>query len=605
MRDLCLGIEKARFSYNCLYALQAGRIVLQATEIRVLGFTSILHKDIFWNVYKACVAPFRKDSYKMILVIVPVLAMLTTGLAPAHPGETESFTENAGLLLPAFGTVIGPPTKAECTAPTGLPNITYTESHIMITAVATIWHGGDYMLGSLKSIAVYEAGGHTYAIASTSSFYDGIQIVDITDPASPEAVTAVRDDERSRVTVLNAAIHEAGGRTYAITSNDRDTIRIMDITDPASPEEVKSIPYNSRYKNNDADDIVIHEAGGRTYALVTASSIHGIQFIDITDPASSSVITTVLDGRLSEYNTWDIAIHETGGTTYALTAFSNGAIRIIDITDPASSLEVVTVWDGGDFELDGPRDIAIHKTDGRTYALVAVFNGDAIQVIDITDPASPSAVATVRDGGYFELDGPIYIAIHETGGRTYALVAVFNGDAIQVIDITDPASPSAVATVRDGGGNFELDGPRNITIHETGGITYILIPSSHCRAIQIMQIEAGTSVTAHLDTGSGLTALVLETASIPSWVKNNAGWWADGTIDDASFVTAIGYLIGNGIIQIPPASQDAGNEGGTANTVIPSWIKTNAGWWADGTIDDALFVIGIQYMITNGIIVLS
>ena len=120
-----------------------------------------------------------------------------------------------------------------------------------------------------------------------------------------------------------------------------------------------------------------------------------------------------------------------------------------------------------------------------------------------------------------------------------------------------------------------------------------------------MQIEAGTSVTAHLDTGSGLTALVLETASIPSWVKNNAGWWADGTIDDASFVTAIGYLIGNGIIQIPPASQDAGNEGGTANTVIPSWIKTNAGWWADGTIDDALFVIGIQYMITNGIIVLS
>ena len=553
MRDLCLGIEKARFSYNCLYALQAGRIVLQATEIRVLGFTSILHKDIFWNVYKACVAPFRKDSYKMILVIVPVLAMLTTGLAPAHPGETESFTENAGLLLPAFGTVIGPPTKAECTAPTGLPNITYTESHIMITAVATIWHGGDYMLGSLKSIAVYEAGGHTYAIASTSSFYDGIQIVDITDPASPEAVTAVRDDERSRVTVLNAAIHEAGGRTYAITSNDRDTIRIMDITDPASPEEVKSIPYNSRYKNNDADDIVIHEAGGRTYALVTASSIHGIQFIDITDPASSSVITTVLDGRLSEYNTWDIAIHETGGTTYALTAFSNGAIRIIDITDPASSLEVVTVWDGGDFELDGPRDIAIHKTDGRTYALVAVFNGDAIQVIDITDPASPSAVATVRDGG----------------------------------------------------GNFELDGPRNIAIHETGGITYILIPSSHCRAIQIMQIEAGTSVTAHLDTGSGLTALVLETASIPSWVKNNAGWWADGTIDDASFVTAIGYLIGNGIIQIPPASQDAGNEGGTANTVIPSWIKTNAGWWADGTIDDALFVIGIQYMITNGIIVLS
>ena len=93
--------------------------------------------------------------------------------------------------------------------------------------------------------------------------------------------------------------------------------------------------------------------------------------------------------------------------------------------------------------------------------------------------------------------------------------------------------------------------------------------------------------------------------SIPSWVKINAEWWADGIIDDASFVTAISYLIENGIIQIPPTSQDVDDDGSTANTVIPSWVKINAGWWADGTIDDASFVTGIQYMITNGIIVLS
>ena len=35
---------------------------------------------------------------------------------------------------------------------------------------------------------------------------------------------------------------------------------------------------------------------------------------------------------------------------------------------------------------------------------------------------------------------------------------------------------------------------------------------------------------------------------------------------------------------------------------IPSWIKNNAGWWADGQIDDTAFVQGIQYMITNGIL---
>ena len=35
---------------------------------------------------------------------------------------------------------------------------------------------------------------------------------------------------------------------------------------------------------------------------------------------------------------------------------------------------------------------------------------------------------------------------------------------------------------------------------------------------------------------------------------------------------------------------------------IPSWIKNNAGWWSNGQIDDTAFIQGIQYMITNGIL---
>ena len=38
---------------------------------------------------------------------------------------------------------------------------------------------------------------------------------------------------------------------------------------------------------------------------------------------------------------------------------------------------------------------------------------------------------------------------------------------------------------------------------------------------------------------------------------------------------------------------------------IPSWIKNNAGWWADGLIDDFAFVTGLQWLITNGIMVIG
>ena len=54
-------------------------------------------------------------------------------------------------------------------------------------------------------------------------------------------------------------------------------------------------------------------------------------------------------------------------------------------------------------------------------------------------------------------------------------------------------------------------------------------------------------------------------------------------------------------MQIPPTSQGAS---GGANE-IPSWIKNNAGWWAEGIIDDDSFVQAIQFLIKEGIMTIS
>jgi plastocyanin len=41
---------------------------------------------------------------------------------------------------------------------------------------------------------------------------------------------------------------------------------------------------------------------------------------------------------------------------------------------------------------------------------------------------------------------------------------------------------------------------------------------------------------------------------------------------------------------------------GKVTPIVPEWIKNNAGWWAEGAIDDQAFVQGIQFLITNGIL---
>jgi len=42
-----------------------------------------------------------------------------------------------------------------------------------------------------------------------------------------------------------------------------------------------------------------------------------------------------------------------------------------------------------------------------------------------------------------------------------------------------------------------------------------------------------------------------------------------------------------------------------AESLVPEWIKTNAGWWADGALDDETFLNGIKFLLENGIINVS
>ena len=84
--------------------------------------------------------------------------------------------------------------------------------------------------------------------------------------------------------------------------------------------------------------------------------------------------------------------------------------------------------------------------------------------------------------------------------------------------------------------------------------------------------------------------------AIPSWIKNNAGWWADGVIDDGSFVSGIEWLVSNSIIEVPATTVS-----GTAESTIPGWVKNTASWWADDQISDDDFVNAIQHLIKVGI----
>ncbi len=95
-----------------------------------------------------------------------------------------------------------------------------------------------------------------------------------------------------------------------------------------------------------------------------------------------------------------------------------------------------------------------------------------------------------------------------------------------------------------------------------------------------------------------VTGKMLITYEIPSWIKNNAGWWAEGLVDDSSFVEGMRFLIQEEIMLVPLTISNSDESAAE----IPSWIKNNAGWWAEGLVDDSSFVEGMRFLIQEGLI---
>ena len=87
---------------------------------------------------------------------------------------------------------------------------------------------------------------------------------------------------------------------------------------------------------------------------------------------------------------------------------------------------------------------------------------------------------------------------------------------------------------------------------------------------------------------------------VPSWIKNNAKWWAQKQIGDTDFLSGIQFMIQQKIILV------SGTPGESSQDVpVPEWVRNNAGWWADDQISEEEFVKALEFLIQNGIIRIS
>lgn len=95
----------------------------------------------------------------------------------------------------------------------------------------------------------------------------------------------------------------------------------------------------------------------------------------------------------------------------------------------------------------------------------------------------------------------------------------------------------------------------------------------------------------------GIATFTVSSHEIPSWIKNNAGWWSSNIVSDDEFFNGMEHLIKEGIIEIPETIPSE-----TPEKTLPDWIKNNAKWWSDDLISDDEFITALEFLVKKGII---
>ena len=348
---------------------------------------------------------------------------------------------------------------------------------------------GELKLPTLPSFTgSYDTGGTAYdvAVAGDLAFVaahsQGLQVIDISDPGSPEFVD-------SYVNIYGYAMDVVVEGDFAFVAFSGLGLRVFDISDPAHLGSEGG--YDTQYPANGV-------AVEGDLAFVACSEGR-LEIIDISDPTS-----LVLAGSYDSAG-YPEAVAVAGDLAFVVDGYS---LLVIDITDPSNP-----VLTGSYDTPGGAGGVAIA---GDLAFIADGYSG--LQVIDITNPSNPTLA-----GSY---DTPVYARDVAVSGDL-AFVADGYGSGLHVIDISDPSSPSLVDSYNTPGTSlgiavageqaFVADGGSGLQVVRIRNFTDPLLTGSYDTPGVAMEIALAGDL-AFIATGTSLQVIDISDPASPAFL---------------------------------------------------------------------------------------
>ncbi len=170
-------------------------------------------------------------------------------------------------------------------------------------------------------------------------------------------------------------------------------------------------------------------------------------------------------------------------------------------------------------------------------------------------PINDLPLSTVTENGQFRINLSWEPQDIKSGSKT-----MFLFDILDVFLLDRPVSVNYdLSIIYDDKKLFQKNGISTDTRNEHNKIEF-LVPDYVTGQIMLQFENLDNNDLAYAVLPAVVDRINAEQISIPTWIKNNAGWWATDQIDDSAFLQGIQYLIKKGIMIIPPTEASGSTE---------------------------------------------
>ena len=348
----------------------------------------------------------------------------------------------------------------------------------------------------LQPNQVQVSGNYAY-IASYQS--NALEIVGISNPAAPTHVASLINNTGGAILYAVNSVFVSGNYAYLTPGGGTSVagLEIVNITDPATPT------HKAFLQNGTGGALMNYPTSvfvSGNYAYVTGRNTNSLEIVNVTNKAAPVHNGVIVNGTGGALLAGAQRVVVSGNYAYVASSGSN-ALEIVDISDPSNPIHAGSITDGqGGAVIYNPQAVAVQGN----YAYVGSGSGttkNGLEIVNISDPTHPVHAATLpegQDGAKIHIPNGIFVA------GNFAYIANTN-DILSVVDVSDPLNPRHEAYISNGIGTAALVYPMSVCV--SGHYAYVVSQGSN--ALEIVDLGSTTWAPKGYSTGINVASSTL------------------------------------------------------------------------------------------------